>query len=344
MVPPRDEPGPPADPAPDLSPAPPEAMFAEVRQAAERIRGVANRTPVLTSSTLDAMAGARCFFKCENFQKIGAFKFRGAYNALSQLSTAERQRGVITHSSGNHAQAVALAARELGIKAVIVMPENAPAVKVAATKGYGAEVVKCGPNPEDREAAVRPLQEEHGYVLVHPFNDHRIIAGAGTAALELCEETGGLDAVFCPVGGGGLLSGTALATKGCCPDARVIAVEPANADDAYRSFRDGKIYPSIHPNTIADGLRTALGPITFQLIREHVDAIITVTETQIVDATQLLWERMKIVVEPSGAVPLAGVLSAQVDLHDQRVGLILSGGNVDLTAFFAGLRASLAEP
>lgn len=316
-------------------------MFEEVKRAYERIKDHVNHTPVHTSSTLNKMLGCKVFLKCENFQKIGAFKFRGAYNALSQLTPEERRRGVITHSSGNHAQAVALAASMLGIKAVIVMPENAPEVKVRATRGYGAEVVKCGPNPEDREAAVKPLIEKHGYVLVHPFNNHKIIQGAGTAALELIMDVGDLDFVFCPVGGGGLLSGTSIATKGMCPDARVIAVEPANADDAYRSIHDGKIYPSIHPNTIADGLRTSLGPLTFEIIKEKVDDIILVSEEQIVDAMQFLWERMKLVVEPSGAVSLAGIMSGQVDVKGKRVGAIISGGNVDLTAFFQGLRAGL---
>lgn len=281
--------------------------------------------------------------KCENFQKTGAFKFRGAFNALSQLSPKQKRRGVITHSSGNHAQALALAAKLLGIKAVIVMPENASPAKVAATKGYGAEIIACGSHPADREKAVEPLVEKHGYTLVHPSNDLRIIAGAGTAAYELIKETGRLDYVFSPVGGGGLLSGTAIATKGLLPLVRVIGVEPKNADDAYQSFKAGKIIPVKNPDTIADGLRTSLGNNTFRIIREKVDHIITVSEEEIVGAMQFLWERMKLVVEPSGAVSLAGVLSKQIDLASKRVGIIISGGNIDLTDFFAQIRKSLKD-
>jgi len=281
--------------------------------------------------------------KCENFQKTGAFKFRGAFNALSQLSPEQKRRGVITHSSGNHAQALALAAKLLGIKAVIVMPENASPAKVAATKGYGAEIIACGSHPADREKAVEPLVEKHGYTLVHPSNDLRIIAGAGTAAYELIKETGRLDYVFSPVGGGGLLSGTAIATKGLLPSVKVIGVEPKNADDAYQSFKAGKIIPVKNPDTIADGLRTSLGNNTFWIIREKVDHIITISEEEIVDAMQFLWERMKLVVEPSGAVSLAGVLSKQIDLASKRVGIIISGGNIDLTDFFSQIRKSLKD-
>lgn len=315
----------------------------DVEEAYRRVKGMANKTPVLTSRTIDGMLGCKVFFKCENFQRVGAFKFRGAYNAISQLTPDEKKRGVITHSSGNHAQAVALASTLLDVKAVIVMPENAPSVKVRATKGYGAEVVICGSNPGDRVATVEPLVEKHNYVLIHPYNDERIVAGAGTAAYELVKEVGELDAVFCPVGGGGLLSGTSIATKGMCPDAAVVAVEPANADDAFRSIRDGQIYPSVNPNTIADGLRTSLGTVTFEIIKENVDEIILVSENQIIDAMQLLWERMKIIVEPSGAVPLAGLLSgnASMNLEGKKVGVILSGGNIDLEKFFTELREKI---
>ncbi|MBD3187074.1 pyridoxal-phosphate dependent enzyme [Candidatus Bathyarchaeota archaeon] len=315
----------------------------DVEEAYRRVEGMANETPVLTSRTIDGMLGCKVFFKCENFQRVGAFKFRGAYNAISQLTPDEKKRGVITHSSGNHAQAVALASTLLDVKAVIVMPENAPSVKVRATKGYGAEVVTCGPNPGDRVATVEPLVEKHDYVLIHPYNDERIVAGAGTAAYELVKEVGELDAIFCPVGGGGLLSGTSIATKGMCPDATVVAVEPANADDAFRSIRDGQIYPSVNPNTIADGLRTSLGTVTFEIIKENVDEIILVSENQIIDAMQLLWERMKIIVEPSGAVPLAGLLSgnASMNLEGKKVGAILSGGNIDLENFFTKLRQKI---
>lgn len=311
-------------------------------EAYERIRKVVNRTPVLTSSTLDMMTGARCFFKCESFQKAGAFKFRGAYNALSQLSPGQKEKGVITHSSGNHAQALALAAKLLDIKAVIVMPENAPKVKVVATEGYGAEVVFCGSSPRDREGVAQVLVERFGYTLIHPSNDLEIIAGAGTVAFEFLKEVGELDTVFCPVGGGGLLSGTAIAAKGLLPAVKVIGVEPQNADDAYRSLKAGRILPMEDPDTIADGLRTSLGSNTFRIIRENVDEIVTVSEGEIVDAMQFLWERMKLVVEPSGAVSLAGVLSGQVDLGSERVGIIISGGNIDVTDFFMGIRRRIA--
>ena len=313
-------------------------MFKEVEEAYERIKEIVNPTPVMTSSTLNRITGSECFFKCENFQKTGTFKFRGAYNALSQLSPEQKKKGVITHSSGNHAQALASAAKFLGIKAVTVMPENAPPVKVAATKGYGAEIVVCGSQPTDREETVIPLIERYGYTLIHPSNDLKIIAGAGTAAYELIREVGELDYVFSPVGGGGLLSGTAIATKGLLPSSKVVGVEPKNADDAYQSFKAGKIITVKNPDTIADGLRTSLGSNTFRIIREKVDQIITVSEEEIVDGMRFIWERMKLVVEPSGAVSLAGVLSKQIDLESKRVGIIISGGNVDLTDFFARIR------
>jgi len=292
----------------------------------------------MTSSTLNEITESECFLKCENFQKTGAFKFRGAFNALSQLSPKQKKKGVITHSSGNHAQALALAGKLLEVKVVVVMPENAPPAKVAATRGYGAEVIFCGSQPTDREKAVAPLIERHGYTLIHPYNDLKIIAGAGTAAYELIKEAGELDYVFGPVGGGGLISGTAIATKELFPSSKVIGVEPKNADDAYRSLKAGKIIPQKNPNTIADGLRTSLGSNTFRIIREKVDQIITVSEEEIVDAMRFIWERMKLVVEPSGAVSLAGVLSKQIDLQSKRVGIIISGGNIDLADFFARIR------
>ncbi|NHJ86973.1 MAG: threonine/serine dehydratase [Asgard group archaeon] len=316
-------------------------MFSEIEAAYNRIKGIVNKTPVMTSTTLNDSLNCECYFKCENFQKIGAFKFRGALNAVSSLSEEEKKKGVITHSSGNHAQALALAAKIMNVKAVIVMPENAPKVKVAATKDYGAEVVFCGSKPGDREEAVKPLIEKYGYTLIHPSDDPRIYLGAGTAAYELIKEVGELDYVFAPVGGGGLLSGTAIATKGLLPNAKVIAVEPKNADDAYRSFKIGKIVPSINPNTIADGLRTQLGINTFKVVMDKVDDIITVSENEIVDAMQFLWERMKLVVEPSGAVSLAGVKSNQIDVFKKKIGIIISGGNIDLTDFFNKIRDSL---
>jgi len=316
-------------------------MFNEVEAAYQRIKEIVNPTPIMTSSTLNEITDSDCFLKCENFQKTGAFKFRGAFNALTQLSSEQRKKGVITHSSGNHAQALALAGKLLGVKVVVVMPENAPQAKVAATKGYGAEIVVCGSHPTDREKTVRPLIERHGYTLIHPYNDLRVIAGAGTAAYELIKEVGELDYILCPVGGGGLISGTAIATKGLLPSSKVVGVEPKNADDAYQSLKAGKIIPQKKPNTIADGLRTSLGSNTFRIIREKVDQIITVSEEEIVNAMQFLWERMKLVVEPSGAVSLAGVLSKQIDLRSKRVGIIVSGGNIDLTDFFAKIRQNI---
>jgi threonine dehydratase len=313
-------------------------MLEDIENAYQRIKIVANFTPIMTSSTLDKLTGSNCFLKCENFQKTGSFKFRGAYNALSQLPSEQKKKGVITHSSGNHAQALALAAKLLGIRATIAMPAHASQMKVTATRNYGAKIITCGPQPTDREMAVIPLIERHGYVLVHPSNDLRIIAGAGTVAYEMIDKVGELDYIFSPVGGGGLISGTAIATKGLLPSAKVIGVEPKNANDAYQSFRVGKIIPVKNPNTIADGLRTSLGNNTFKIIKENVDQIITVSEEEIIDSMQFLWERLKLVVEPSGAVSLAGVLSNQIDLASKRVGVIISGGNIDLTDFFAGIR------
>ncbi|MFW9806497.1 MAG: pyridoxal-phosphate dependent enzyme [Candidatus Thorarchaeota archaeon] len=309
----------------------------DIYDAHKRIRDFVLWTPVMTSSTIDNLTDCQVFFKCENFQRVGAFKFRGAFNTVLQLTRQERERGVIAHSSGNHAQALALAASLTGIKATIVMPKNSPQVKVNATRGYGAEVVFCENTTESRVQVANELIEKYGYVLIHPYNDERIIAGAGTAALELIEEVEEIDYVFAPVGGGGLLSGTSIATKNLCPESKVIAVEPANADDAYRSFRDGIIYPSVNPNTIADGLRTQLGEITFKIIRENVDSIVTVSEEEIVAAMKLLWERMKLVVEPSGAVSLAGLLKKKDEMSDQRIGVIISGGNIDLSEFFSRL-------
>ncbi len=315
----------------------------DVERAHERIKNIVNNTSVLTSRTLDKMVGANVFVKCENFQRIGAFKFRGVSNKLLQLSADEKAKGVVTHSSGNHAQAVALASSLLGIKSVIVMPENAPPVKIDATRGYGAEIVRCASNVKAREETCQNLVDKHGYTLVHPYDDDQIIAGAGTAALELIKEVGDLDYMFCPVGGGGLLSGTSVATKGLCPDSKVIAVEPERADDAYRSFKDGKLYPSAYPDTIADGLRTSLSKRTFKIIRENVDEIITVSEKEIIDAMKFLWMRMKIVVEPSGAVPIAGVIKTARSIKNKKIGVIISGGNIDLDDFFSKYYENLLE-
>jgi threonine dehydratase len=294
-----------------------------------------NKTPVMTSRTLNDMVGGKIFLKCENFQRVGAFKPRGALNAILSLSDEERERGVITHSSGNHAQAVALAGKLLGLKTVIVMPENAPQVKVNATKDtYGAEVVRCDNNTQSRAKTAEDLAEKHGYTLVHAYDNYDIITGAGTAAYELIKEVGPLDYIFFPIGGGGLASGTIIASKGLNPDIEIVGVEPEKADDAFRSVRDNKIYPSPYPDTIADGLRTQLSERTFGVIKEHNTKIILVSEKEIVDAMKFLWERMKIIVEPSGAVPVAGILQHKELLKEKKIGAILSGGNVDLGDFF----------
>ena len=305
----------------------------DVHAAAERLRGVAHRTPVHTSRTLDGMTGARVFLKCENFQRGGAFKFRGAYNAISLLSDEERARGVLTFSSGNHAQAVALTGRLLGIPIVVVMPDNAPAAKIAGTRGYGAEVILYDPAGRDRQEIAAELQRERGMAVIPPYDHAGVVAGQGTAALELMEEVGPLDALFVPCGGGGLLSGSALAARDFAPECRVIGVEPELADDATRSFRTGQLATVRNPPTVADGLRTpSLGQITFPLVRANVAQMRTVSEEAIVEAMRFLWTRAKLVVEPSGAVPLAALLGAGDEFRELRVGVILSGGNVDLAA------------
>ena len=302
----------------------------DIHQAAERIRPYAHRTPVLTCANLDEQVGAQVFMKCENLQKVGAFKFRGACNAVFSLTDEEAERGVATHSSGNHAQAVALAAKLRGIPAYIVMPENAPAVKKAAVAGYGGQITFCEPTLEARETTTAQLVEKTGAMVIHPYNDYRVITGQGTAALELLEEIPDLDVIITPVGGGGLLSGTAIAAKGVSPDIRVIAAEPEMADDAYRSLQVGHIIPSENPKTIADGLLTSLGDKTFPIIQKHVEQIVTVSETAILESMKFIWERAKIIIEPSAAVPVASLWERKIDLSGLRVGVILSGGNVDL--------------
>ena len=313
-----------------------------IRAAANRLAPWAHRTPVLTSRTLDERCGGSIFLKCENFQRVGAFKFRGAMNAVLQLDDEARARGVVTHSSGNHAQALALAGQLAGVPVCVVMPHTAPAIKRAATEGYGACVVPCEPTLADREATVARLITDHGYELVHPYDDWRVIAGQGTAALELLEQAGPLDLVVVPCGGGGLLSGTAIAVKAASPTTLVIGAEPANADDARRSLELGVIVPSGDPRTIADGLRTSLGARPFRVIRRLVDAIATATEAEIIAATRLVWERMKIVIEPSAAVPVAAILNGGIDAKGKRVGVMLSGGNLDLEPMFAALAAKIA--
>jgi len=301
-----------------------------IEEAAKRIAPFVHRTPVLTSSSINAMLGAEIFFKCENFQKIGAFKYRGATNAVLLLSADEKKNGVATHSSGNHAQALALAAKINKLKAYIVMPENSSAVKINAVKGYGAEVILCAPNQAARENTLADIINKTGATLIHPYNNYSIIAGQATAAKELIEEIKNLDIVMAPVGGGGLLSGTALSTHYFSPQSIVIAGEPANADDAYRSLQKGEMLPSNPPNTIADGLLTSLGDKTFDIIRKHVKEIVTVTEEEIIAAMRLVWERMKIIIEPSSAVPLAAAIKSKERFKGKRIGIIISGGNVDL--------------
>jgi threo-3-hydroxy-L-aspartate ammonia-lyase len=314
------------------SPAP--VTYDDVEAAAARLEGVAHRTPVATSRLFDELTGAEVFFKCENLQRMGAFKFRGAYNALSLLDAASRRRGVVAFSSGNHAQAVALAGQLLGVAAVIVMPADAPAVKVAATRAYGAEVVFYDrAEGQSREDVAARIAAEKGATVIPPFDHAHVIAGQGTAAMELIEDVGALDDLFVPTGGAGLLSGSAIAAARLSPGIRVIGVEPAGGDDAARSFRTKTLQRVENPQTIADGARTqCLGSLTFPLVLRHVHDIITVTDGEIVEAMRFLWERMKLVVEPTGALATAGVMSGPTGVRDRRVGIILSGGNVDLKA------------
>ncbi len=308
-----------------------EVSYEDVAAAHARVRAVAHRTPVLRSATVDALTGASVFFKAENLQRMGAFKFRGAYNALSQLTSAQRKKGVVAFSSGNHAQAVALSGRLLGIPATIVMPTDAPQVKLVATRGYGAEVVSYDASNEDRQKIAEKLAAERGLTVIPPFNHPHILAGQGTAAKELIEETGPLDILLVPCGGGGLLSGCALAARHLSPDCRVIGVEPAEGDDGLRSFRSGRIESIPLPKTIADGARTtALGTLTFALIRANVDDFLTVTDAELLRWMFFLWERMKIVVEPTGTLAAAALLENKLDAKGKRVGVVLSGGNVDL--------------
>ena len=315
--------------------------YDDVAAAAARLDGIANRTPVMTSRTLDARAGAAVFCKAENFQRTGAFKFRGAYNALSQLSPEQQQRGVLTYSSGNHAQAVALAGGLLGAPTTIIMPDDAPAVKLAATRGYGAEMVLYNRQEITREALARQLGQERGLPIIPPYNHPHIVAGQGTAAKELIEETGPLDLLLVCCGGGGLLSGSALSAKALAPSCRVVGVEPAQADDATRSFHSGRLHTVHNPDTIADGARTpSLGTITFPLVLHYVDDMVTVSEAAIRQAMHFFFERMKLVVEPTGALALAALLDEAVVAPDARIGLLISGGNVDLRqalALFEGV-------
>lgn len=306
--------------------------FDRIRTAHERIRAHIHRTPVLTSSRLNEASGASLFFKCENFQKIGAFKARGATNAVFSLDEVAAHRGVATHSSGNHGAAVARAAKLRGIPAHIVMPSNSTKVKVRAVEGYGADVVFCEPTEEAREEKCAEVIEKTGATLIHSFEDEHVISGQGTAAVELLEDVSNLDVVMCPVGGGGLLSGTAIAAKSMRPQIKVIAVEPANADDAVQSFRAGRRIVTEKKFTIADGLRTNVGEPNFAIIQRYVDDIVPVSEEAIVRAMRTIWETMKIIIEPSAAVPYAAILENKINIDGKRVGIILTGGNVDLDA------------
>ena len=306
-----------------------EDLFGMVKDAATRLQGVANRTPVMTSRTLNERLGAEVFLKCENFQRIGAFKFRGAYNAMSRLSADERGRGVITFSSGNHAQAVALVGRLLGIKTAVVMPRDAPVIKRDATEAYGAAVILYDPRERSREAIAKELQQQHGYTMIPPFDHLDVLTGQGTSALELCEQASGLDMLLVPCGGGGLLSGCAIAAKGLNPGCAVIGVEPELGDDATRSFHSKTLQTVKNPPTIADGTRTpSLGRLTFPLVLKFVDGMATVSEEAIKEAVRVLFFRMKLVVEPSGVLGLVALLTEKVPTQG-RVGVILSGGNID---------------
>jgi threonine dehydratase len=308
--------------------------FADVVAAAERLAGQVHRTPVLTSQTADAQVGARLFFKCENLQRAGAFKIRGAYNALARFTPEQRSAGVVAFSSGNHAQAIALAARLLDIPAVIVMPQDAPAAKVAATRGYGADVITYDRYTEDREAISRALAVERGMTLIPPFDHPDVIAGQGTVARELLQEVGELDALLVPLGGGGLLSGSALSARALSTGCRVHGVEPAAGDDGQRSFRSGRVVRIDTPQTIADGAQTqSLGALTFEIIRQEVADVLTVTDAELIDAMRFCFERMKIVVEPTGALGVAAAFRMGAELRDKRVGIIISGGNVDAPRF-----------
>lgn len=304
--------------------------LADIQQAAQRIKPYIYRTPVLTNESLNERVDAQVYLKCENFQKVGAFKFRGACNAVFSLSDEEATHGVSTHSSGNHAQALALAAKLRGISAYIVMPKNAPKVKKEAVAGYGGQITFCEPTLEARESTLSSISQETGSTVIHPYDNERVIAGQGTAALELLEDIPDLDVILAPVGGGGLISGTAIVAKGLKSGILVIAGEPEMADDAFRSMQAGEVIPSVNPKTIADGLLTSLGKITFPIIKQQVDQIVTVSESVIIESMKFIWERAKIIIEPSAAVAIGVLWEKKIDLSGLKVGVILSGGNVDL--------------
>lgn len=304
--------------------------LSDIIAAHERISPYAHVTPALTSTKVNERANAEIVFKCENLQRVGAFKFRGACNAVFSLTDEECSKGVATHSSGNHAQALALAAKIKGIPAYVVMPENAPAVKVEAVKNYGAEVTFCEASLDARENTLADIVAQNGATIIHPYNDNRIVAGQGTAAIELLASYPDLDFILTPVGGGGLLSGTSISAKGIRPKIKVIGTEPELADDAYHSFKTGNLIKAYGTQTIADGLRTSLGTLPFSVIREHVDDIVTVSESSIIESMRFIWERMNIIIEPSAAVPVAAIFDNKIDVQGKKVGIIVSGGNVDL--------------
>ncbi len=304
--------------------------YKDIVQAHERIRPYIHKTPVLTSKSINEITGCELFFKCENFQKVGAFKFRGACNSVFRPRLKELSRGVATHSSGNHAAALALAAKMRGIPSYIVMPENAPEIKINAVLNYGGKITFCKPTNEAREKELEKIIEKTGALLVHPYNNFNVIAGQGTSAKELMEEISSLDTIIAPVGGGGLLSGTCLAGHGMDPEINIYGAEPKGAADAQLSLKTGKIEPSINPVTIADGLLTSLGSLTFQIIKTHISEILTVKESSIVDAMKMAWERMKIVIEPSAAVSLAAIIENKNVFRNSRTGIILSGGNISM--------------
>jgi len=304
--------------------------LADIQATHEAIQPFIHRTPILSSSSINAIAEAEIYFKCENFQRIGAFKMRGGASAALRLTDTEKKKGLATHSSGNHAQAVARSAQMLGIPAYIVMPENAPAIKRAATAGYGAEIILCEPTLAARESTLEEVVAKTGATFIHPYNNYEVIAGQATASLELLQDQPDLDIIMAPVGGGGLMSGTALTTTFLHPHIKKYGAEPKAVDDAYRSFQSGVLQHNTHTNTIADGLRTSLGEKTLEIIRNYVDEIFLVEEQEIIDAMRLIWERMKIVIEPSCAVPLAAVLKYKEQFEGQKIGIIITGGNVDL--------------
>ena len=318
----------------------PEISLKNIREAHQRIVSHIHRTPIMSSAGINEIAGCSIYFKCENFQKVGAFKARGGINAVLSLPPEELKNGVTTHSSGNHAQAIALAARIAGTRAYIVMPENAPKVKIQAVEAYGAEIIFCESTLDARESTVEEVIRKTNAKFIHPYNDERIIAGQATAAVELIEDLNKenikLDYLLAPVGGGGLLSGSSLSSHYLNPEGKVIGCEPEGADDAYRSFKEGRLIPQTNPQTVADGLRTSLGEKTFALISEYVDDILLATDEQTIQAMKLIWQRMKILVEPSCAVPLAALLSRPESFVAKNVGIILSGGNVDINPVLSG--------